>query len=107
MPRLIDSWVVLPVAIFVEVWTAVFQLTVRLLLEVDEQFSFEGIVMVSELKVSEEFLLVKLRYEFVTTRFSELFERSCRFEADEVSEDGTTLKLEVTKYYFNPSVVPS
>jgi len=98
--------VVFPLAIGLEVWTAVFQLTVTLL-ETAVQFSLEGIVIVSELEVSDEFLLVILRYKLVTSNTKELFARSWRFETEYDSADSVVVKLEVTKFYLRPLVVPS
>ena len=50
-----------PLAIELEFWTAVIQLTV-ILPETSMQFSLEEIVILSELLVSDEFLLVIFRY---------------------------------------------
>ncbi len=70
-----------PLAKGLEVCTAVFQLTVTVF-DAPEQLSTEGIVMVSTLEVSDEFLFVRLRFKFVTVKVKGLVARSWRFDAE-------------------------
>ena len=95
-----------PLAIELEVWTAVFQLTVTLP-ETSMQFSLEGIVISREILVSDELLLVIVRYELVTSNAKELFAGSWIFKTEYNSADSAVVKLEVTKFYLRPLVLPS
>jgi hypothetical protein len=75
VPKLIVRWVVLPLAVEVEVCTNVFQV-IDVLLVTKEQFNTDGKVTVTTELLTEMFLVVRFLLGLVTIRVRVLLERS-------------------------------
>lgn len=106
MPRLILRYVVLPVAVEVEVWTTVFQM-IDVLLVTKEQFSTDGKLTVTTELLTVIFLVVRLRLWLFNMRLSVLLASSWSLEVDEVRVVGWVVKVVELRVSLRPEVVAS